>query len=80
MLGTVNPLESIIRQAHDAGALVLVDGAQAVPHHRVDVRELDADFYGFTGHKVYGPDRRSASCTGGARCSRRCRRSWAAAT
>jgi cysteine desulfurase/selenocysteine lyase len=55
VLGTVNPLHSIIRQAHDAGALVLVDGAQEVPHHRVDVRELGADFYGFTGHKVYGP-------------------------
>jgi len=55
VLGTVNPLSSIIRQAHDAGALVLVDGAQAVPHHRVNVRELDADFYAFTGHKVYGP-------------------------
>jgi cysteine desulfurase/selenocysteine lyase len=55
VLGTTNPLPQIIRQAHDAGALVLVDGAQAVPHHRVNVRELDADFYGFTGHKVYGP-------------------------
>src|SRR6059058_3670031 len=55
VLGTINPLNSIIRQAHEAGALVLVDGAQAVPHHRVDVRELDADFYAFTGHKVYGP-------------------------
>jgi len=55
VLGTVNPLHSIIRQAHDAGALVLVDGAQAVPHHRVNVRDLGADFYGFTGHKVYGP-------------------------
>jgi cysteine desulfurase/selenocysteine lyase len=55
VLGTVNPLEDIIRRAHDAGALVLVDGAQAVPHHRVDVRSLGADFYGFTGHKVYGP-------------------------
>jgi cysteine desulfurase / selenocysteine lyase len=55
VLGTVNPLPEIIRQAHDAGALVLVDGAQAVPHHRVDVKALDADFYGFTGHKAYGP-------------------------
>jgi cysteine desulfurase/selenocysteine lyase len=55
VLGTVNPLESIIRSAHDAGAVVLVDGAQAVPHHRVDVGALGADFYGFTGHKVYGP-------------------------
>ncbi|MEA2442705.1 MAG: cysteine desulfurase / selenocysteine lyase [Thermoleophilaceae bacterium] len=55
VLGTVNPLSEIIPRAHDAGALVLVDGAQAVPHHRVDVRALDADFYAFTGHKVYGP-------------------------
>ena len=55
VLGTTNPLPQIIRQAHEAGALVLVDGAQAVPHHRVDVRALDADFYAFTGHKVYGP-------------------------
>jgi cysteine desulfurase/selenocysteine lyase len=55
VLGTANPLQSIIRQAHDAGALVLVDGAQAVPHHRVDMRELDVDFFAFTGHKVYGP-------------------------
>jgi cysteine desulfurase/selenocysteine lyase len=55
VLGTVNPLAGIIERAHAAGALVLVDGAQAVPHHRVDVRSLDADFYGFTGHKVYGP-------------------------
>jgi cysteine desulfurase/selenocysteine lyase len=55
VLGTVNPLSEIIPLAHEAGALVLVDGAQAVPHHRVDVRGLGADFYGFTGHKVYGP-------------------------
>ena len=55
VLGTTNPLSQIIHQAHDAGALVLVDGAQAVPHHRVNVRDLDADFYAFTGHKVYGP-------------------------
>jgi cysteine desulfurase/selenocysteine lyase len=54
-LGTVNPVAEIIRRAHAAGALVLVDGAQAIPHMRVDVKELDADFYGFTGHKVYGP-------------------------
>jgi cysteine desulfurase/selenocysteine lyase len=55
VLGTVNPLDEIIPLAHNAGALVLVDGAQALPHHRVDVRALGADFYGFTGHKVYGP-------------------------
>jgi cysteine desulfurase/selenocysteine lyase len=55
VLGTRNPVEQIARRAHDAGAVVLVDGAQAVPHLPVDVRAIDADFYGFTGHKVYGP-------------------------
>ncbi len=55
VLGTVNPIAEITRRAHDAGALVLVDGAQAVPHYKVDVRELGVDFYGFTGHKLYGP-------------------------
>ncbi len=54
-LGTVNPVREIIRQAHDAGAFVLIDGAQAVQHINVDVRELDADFYAFSGHKMYGP-------------------------
>jgi cysteine desulfurase/selenocysteine lyase len=55
VLGTLNPVDEIVRRAHAAGALVLVDGAQAIPHMRVDVKELGADFYGFTGHKVYGP-------------------------
>jgi cysteine desulfurase/selenocysteine lyase len=55
VLGTRNPVEEIVRRAHAAGALVLVDGAQAVPHQRVDVAAIGADFYGFTGHKVYGP-------------------------
>jgi cysteine desulfurase/selenocysteine lyase len=54
-LGTINPLEEMIAMAHAAGALVLVDGAQAVPHLRVDVQALDADFYAFSGHKMYGP-------------------------
>jgi cysteine desulfurase/selenocysteine lyase len=54
-LGTINPLGEIIALAHGAGAVVLVDGAQAVPHLRVDVRALDADFYAFSGHKMYGP-------------------------
>jgi cysteine desulfurase/selenocysteine lyase len=48
-------MKEIIRLAHEAGALALVDGAQAVVHGKVDVRDLDADFYGFTGHKLYGP-------------------------
>jgi len=54
-LGTVLPAKRIIAAAHDAGARVLVDGSQAAPHMPVDVRDLDADFYVFTGHKVYGP-------------------------
>jgi cysteine desulfurase/selenocysteine lyase len=55
VLGTLNPVEQIVERARAAGAVVLIDGAQAVPHLRVDVRALGADFYGFTGHKVYGP-------------------------
>jgi cysteine desulfurase/selenocysteine lyase len=55
VLGTVNPIAEIARRAHDAGALVLVDGAQAAPHYRIDVKQLGIDFYGFTGHKLYGP-------------------------
>jgi cysteine desulfurase / selenocysteine lyase len=54
-LGTINPIRQIIRMAHEHGAAVLIDGAQAVPHLRVDVRDLDCDFYVFSGHKVYGP-------------------------
>ncbi len=54
-LGTVNPVRAIIEQAHAAGAVVLVDGAQAVPHLPVDVRELDCDFYVFSSHKMFGP-------------------------
>jgi cysteine desulfurase/selenocysteine lyase len=54
-LGTVNPVKDMIAIAHAHGVPVLVDGAQAVQHMRVDVRDLDADFYAFTGHKVFGP-------------------------
>ena len=54
-LGTVNPVERIIEAAHAKGALVLVDGAQGVPHTKVDVGALDADFYAFSSHKMYGP-------------------------
>lgn len=54
-LGTINPIEDIIQLSHDAGALVLIDGAQAVPHAPVDVQTLDADFFCFSSHKVYGP-------------------------
>jgi cysteine desulfurase / selenocysteine lyase len=54
-LGTINPIKQIIAMAHSAGAKVLVDGAQSTPHMPVDVRDLDADFYAFSGHKMYGP-------------------------
>jgi cysteine desulfurase/selenocysteine lyase len=55
VLGTVNPLAEIVRLAHDAGAIVVVDGAQAAPKLQLDLPALGADFYGFTGHKLYGP-------------------------
>jgi cysteine desulfurase/selenocysteine lyase len=55
VLSTVNPLEEIARRAHAAGAIVVVDGAQAVPHLPVDVGALGVDFYAWTGHKAYGP-------------------------
>jgi len=54
-LGTVNPLHEIVRIAHARGVPVLVDGAQAAPHLRIDVQELGCDFYAFSGHKVFGP-------------------------
>ena len=55
MLGTINPVKELTEMAHAAGALVLVDGAQAVPHVPVDVQEIGADFYVFSGHKMLGP-------------------------
>jgi len=54
-LGTVNPVREIVELAHKAGALTLIDGAQAAPHMKVDVQALDADFYAFSGHKMFGP-------------------------
>lgn len=55
VLGTVNPVERIIRMAHEKGAVVLIDGAQAIAHTPVDVKRLGADFYVFSSHKMYGP-------------------------
>ena len=55
VLGTVNPIKEMIRIAHEHGVPVLVDGAQSTPHFKVDVRELDCDFFTFSGHKMYGP-------------------------
>jgi cysteine desulfurase/selenocysteine lyase len=54
-LGTLNPVKEIVRMSHECGIPVLVDGAQAVPHEQVDVRDLNCDYYAFSGHKVYGP-------------------------
>lgn len=55
VLGTINPIGEIISIAHSHGVPVLIDGAQAAPHLRIDVQELDADFYAFSAHKMYGP-------------------------
>lgn len=54
-LGSINPIKEMIAQAHAHGAWFLVDGAQSIPHQKVDVQDLDADFYCFSGHKVFGP-------------------------
>jgi len=55
VLGTINPVTELTRMAHEAGALVLLDGCQAIVHKPVDVKAIDADFYAFSGHKLYGP-------------------------
>lgn len=55
VLGTINPVREIVERAHRVGAKVLIDGAQAVPHMSVDLKEIDADFYAFSGHKMCGP-------------------------
>ena len=54
-LGTINPVRAMVARAHERGIPVLVDGAQAVPHMKVDVRELGCDFYAFSSHKAFGP-------------------------
>jgi cysteine desulfurase / selenocysteine lyase len=54
-LGTVNPVKEIIAKAHEFGAVVMIDGAQAASHHHIDVQDLNADFYALSGHKFYGP-------------------------
>ena len=55
MLGVINPIEELTQLAHQNGAVMVVDGAQAVPHMPVDVQAIDADFYAFSGHKMCGP-------------------------
>ena len=78
VLGTINPIEEIARMTHDAGALLVVDGAQSGPKLELDMTELGADFYAVTAHKMYGRPA-SARSSAGASCSRRCRPSSAAA-
>ncbi len=55
VLGTINPVKDIIRVAHERGIPVLIDGAQSAPHMKIDVQDLDCDFFAFSGHKMYGP-------------------------
>ncbi len=54
-LGTINPVKEIVKIGHDRGAVVMIDGAQAAPHLKIDVRDLDCDFYAFSSHKMFGP-------------------------
>ncbi len=54
-LGTINPVEELVKKAHEKNIPVLIDGAQAAPHLKIDVQQLDCDFYCFSGHKMYGP-------------------------
>lgn len=54
-LGTINPVKEMVAKAHEKGAVVLVDGAQAIPHMKVDVQDIDCDFFAFSGHKMFGP-------------------------
>jgi cysteine desulfurase/selenocysteine lyase len=76
-LGTINPIKTMIAQAHAAGAVVLVDGAQAAPHLAIDVQDLDCDFYVLSSHKMFGPTGtgvlygRKAAARGDAAVSRR---------
>ena len=79
-LGTVTPAREMIAVAHRHGALALVDGAQSVSHMRIDVQALDADFFVFSGHKMFAPDRHRRRSTASGPCSRRCRPGRAAAT
>lgn len=55
VLGTINPVKEMIATAHAHGVPVMIDGAQSIPHMKVDVQDLDADFFVFSGHKIYGP-------------------------
>ena len=79
VLGTINPVEEIVRRAHEAGAKVLIDGAQAVPQMPVDVGRIGADFYALTGHKMLGPTGIGALWAPHETARGRCLRSWAAA-
>ena len=77
-LGTINPVETLSEWAHEQGAIVVVDGAQAAPHVPVDVQTLGCDFFAFSSHKLCGPTGVGA-LWGAASCSSRCRRSTSVA-
>ena len=79
VLGTVNPIAELARMAHEAGALLVVDGAQAGPKLELDMASLGADFYALTAHKMYGPTGNRRALGRGASCWSGCPRSSAAA-
>ena len=79
VLGTINPVAEIAARRTRPARVVLVDGAQSVPHLPVDVQALDCDFLAFSGHKMLGPTGHRRALWQARRCWRRCRRSWAAA-
>ena len=78
-LGTVVPVKEIVDLAHRAGAVAVVDGAQSVSHMRVNVQDIDADFFVFSGHKIFGPTGIGV-CTASGTSSKTCPRGRAAAT
>ncbi len=78
-LGTINPVEKLAAWAHDQGAIMVVDAAQAAPHKHIDVQALGCDFLVFSSHKLCGPIGRRCALGAAASCSRRCSRSTSAA-
>ncbi len=76
VLGTINPVKEMIAQAHAAGAIVLLDAAQSVPHFPIDVQDLDVDFLCFSSHKMLGPTGIGVLYMARRHCLRRCLPSW----
>jgi cysteine desulfurase/selenocysteine lyase len=78
-LGTINDVTRMTKMAHDAGVVIVIDGAQWVAHFPTDVQAMGCDFYCFSGHKLFA-GQALACCTASERCSKRCRHSTAAGT